>query len=94
MCTCTIPPKIFKLIYRICDDGGSERYLSVNKLGSHQPFAINLSLKPVGLLGVLLRAKQEKLITAVRPLIDRLRDEADFFIHDSLYDEVVLMAGE
>ncbi len=71
---------------------GADRILMDEKKG--RQIAINLSLKPVGLLGVLLRAKQENLIAAVRPLIDRLRDEADFFIHDSLYVEVILMAGE
>ncbi|MBK8426907.1 MAG: DUF3368 domain-containing protein [Lewinellaceae bacterium] len=46
------------------------------------------------MLGVLLRAKQEKLIPLVRPLMDRLLVEADFFIHATLYDEVVRLAGE
>jgi len=54
--------------------------------------AINLSLKPVGVLGILLRAKQENLIPHVRPLMDRLLNEADFFIHTALYDEVLVLA--
>ena len=56
--------------------------------------AIELLLKPVGVLGVLLRAKQENLIPEVTPLLDRLMEEADFFIHENLYYEVKVLAGE
>jgi predicted nucleic acid-binding protein len=71
---------------------GADRILIDERKG--RQIAIDLSLKPVGVLGVLLRAKQEKLIPLVRPLMDRLLVEADFFIHTMLYDEVVLLAGE
>ena len=56
--------------------------------------AIELLLKPVGVLGVLLRAKQDNLIPEVTTLLDRLIDEADFFIHENLYNEVKALAGE
>ena len=56
--------------------------------------AIELLLKPVGVLGVLLRAKQDNLISEVTPLLDRLMEEADFFIHENLYYEVKALAGE
>ena len=71
---------------------GADRILIDERKG--RQIALNLSLKPVGVLGVLLRAKQEKLIPLVRPLMDRLLVEADFFIHATLYDEVVRLAGE
>ena len=56
--------------------------------------AIELLLKPVGVLGVLLRAKQDNLIPEVTILLDRLINEADFFIHKNLYYEVKALAGE
>lgn len=71
---------------------GADRILIDERKG--RQIAISLSLKPVGLLGILLRAKQEKLILQVRPLMDRLLEEADFFIHAALYDEVLVLAGE
>ena len=71
---------------------GADRILMDERKG--RQIAIGLSLKPVGVLGILLRAKQEKLISTVRPLMDRLLEEADFFIHDSLYNEVLILAGE
>lgn len=71
---------------------GADRILIDERKG--RQIALNFSLKPVGVLGILLRAKQEKLIPLVGPLMDRLLVEADFFIHTTLYDEVVRLAGE
>ncbi len=71
---------------------GADRILMDERKG--RQIATNLSLKPVGVLGVLLRAKQEKLIPLVGPVMDRLLVEADFFIHAKLYEEVVRLAGE
>lgn len=56
--------------------------------------AISLGLKPVGVLAMLVRAKQEGFITAVRPLMDRLRAGIDFRISPSLYVEISRLAGE
>lgn len=71
---------------------GADRILIDERKG--RQIALHHALRPVGVLGVLLRAKQEKLIPHVRPLMDRLLDKADFFIHRSLYDEIISMAGE
>jgi len=71
---------------------GAVRILMDERKG--RQFAINLSLKPVGVLGILLRAKQERLIPYIRPLMNRLLDEADFFIHTALYNEIIHIAGE
>lgn len=68
-------------------------YLLIDeKLG--RQMALNHNIKPLGILGVLLRAKQAKMIDSVTPLMDRLRTEAVFFIHQSLYDFVKQQAGE
>ena len=68
-------------------------YLLIDeKLG--RQIALNHNVKPLGVLGVLLRAKQAKMIDLVTPLMDRLRTEAVFFIHQSLYDFVKQEAGE
>ncbi len=56
--------------------------------------AIELSLKPLGVLGILLRAKQDNHIVQVKPLLDRLIDEADFFVHPRLYQDVLKLANE
>jgi len=56
--------------------------------------AIHLGLRPSGLLGVLLRAKKLSLLGAVLPLLDRLRNEADFRVDDELRARISGLAGE
>jgi len=51
-------------------------------------------LKIIGLLGVLLRAKQAGFLPAVKPLIDQLIAETGFRVHASLYQRVLKIAGE
>ena len=53
-----------------------------------------LGLLPIGVLGTLVRAKQRGLVSAVGPLIDRLRGELGFFISAALKDEILRNAGE
>lgn len=42
----------------------------------------------LGLVGVLVQAKRKGLLQEIRPLLDRLRSEAEFFISDALYIRV------
>ncbi len=62
------------------------------KEGRHA--AIRLGLRPLGTLGVLLQAKHCGAIAEVRPLLDALRDQAGFFLGESLYWQVLEQAGE
>lgn len=48
----------------------------------------------VGVAGILIRAKVGKLIPAVRPLLERLRYEAGFWLHPRFEAEVLRLAGE
>jgi len=48
----------------------------------------------IGILGILLKAKQKGLIPAVKPLMERLQLEAGFFIQVRLFQEVLTLAGE
>ncbi len=51
------------------------------------------NVRCLGLLGVLLLAKQAGKVPAIRPLIERLRAES-FFISESLMAEALRLAGE
>lgn len=56
--------------------------------------AQRLGLSIVGILGVLLLAKQRQLITSVKPVMDDLINQANFRIRPRLYTEVLRRAGE
>lgn len=53
-----------------------------------------MGLQPIGILGVLLRAKDEGKIVSVSQDMLRLRHEAGFFIAESLFQRVCELAGE
>ena len=68
-------------------------YLLIDEKDGRQK-ALDYHLKPLGVLGILLRAKEARLISAISPLMDRLRSEAGFHIHQSLYEQVKQIAKE
>lgn len=56
--------------------------------------ATDLGLRITGILGVLLIAKRQNLITAVKPIMDDLRTQASFRISSQLYTDVLNAADE
>ena len=56
--------------------------------------AREMGLKPVGVLGVLLRAKKTGRIASLETAMRALRDEIGFFIADELYKQILEQAGE
>lgn len=56
--------------------------------------ATSYGLQVTGLLGVLVQAKRNNLIEAVKPLVDRAIEQADFRVSDRLYANVLEIAGE
>lgn len=56
--------------------------------------ALSLGLNVVGILGILLIAKQRKLITKIQPLMDNLITKAGFRINQKLYLEILNLAQE
>lgn len=55
--------------------------------------AQRLELEVVGTAGLLLLFKEQKVITEVRPLLDKLRT-LDFRLSERMYNYVLLQAGE
>jgi predicted nucleic acid-binding protein len=85
------------------DRGGSEALALALEVGAEtvlideavgRSAARKLGLAPLGVIGVLVEAKQDGLIGRVGPLVDRLRDEIKFFVSDALRDEAFRLAGE
>jgi uncharacterized protein len=56
--------------------------------------AAHFGLRVIGLLGVLIEAKQRGNIPAVKPILDDLRTKAGFWVSQQLYVRVLQAAGE
>ena len=56
--------------------------------------AIRCGLRVIGLLGLLLRAKDRGMIPAIAPLLDTLEREAGFWMTADLKRRVLDQAGE
>jgi predicted nucleic acid-binding protein len=51
-------------------------------------------LQKTGVIGILIRAKLENKVVSLREELDRLRNEAGFWISDELYQRVLHEVGE
>ncbi|MBG1271320.1 DUF3368 domain-containing protein [Nostoc sp. WHI] len=56
--------------------------------------AARLNLGYTGILGILVEAKSQRLISAVKPLLDALINQAGFWIAEPLYKSVLLLVDE
>ncbi len=71
---------------------GADRILMDEQLGRQK--AIEYKLRPIGVLGILISAKQNGMIDFVKPHLDKLIHDAHFFIHPKLYNEVLKLVNE
>ena len=62
------------------------------KEGRHH--AGRLNVRVMGTVGVLLQAKQNGLLPAVRPALDALRQTASFYLSQAVYAQVLKLTGE
>lgn len=62
------------------------------KEGRHA--AQRLGLRVLGVVGVLLEAKAEGAVFGLRPCLDALRQTAGFYLSDSVYQQVLVLADE
>ena len=53
-----------------------------------------MGLRPVGVLGILLRAKRDGRLDSVEDAMAALRHEAGFFIANELFETILVEAGE
>ncbi|BDA67555.1 hypothetical protein RIVM261_069510 [Rivularia sp. IAM M-261] len=56
--------------------------------------ANRLGLKITGLLGVLVEAKSQNAIVAVKPLIDAMIATSEFRVSTALYNQILMMVNE
>jgi hypothetical protein len=63
-------------------------YLLIDEMEGREA-ALAEGIQVIGLLGVLIKAKNAGLITFLRPIMEDLRVKANFYIHESLYHQVL-----
>ena len=56
--------------------------------------ALQYKLKPIGILGILLEAKNKGLIPNVKDCIENLQIIANFYISKPIYNHILQLAGE
>jgi hypothetical protein len=56
--------------------------------------ADRLGIAHLGVIGLLVRAKQKGILGNVIPLVLRAREELNFFVSDAVIDEVRRIVGE
>lgn len=56
--------------------------------------AKELKLQIIGTLGVLLLAKKKQVVPTIRPLLDNMINVAQYWVSESLYQQVLKQAGE
>ena len=56
--------------------------------------ALHYGINVSGVLGLLLEAKRKGLISAVKPVMDRLINEVEFRVSSQLYTVILQSAGE
>jgi uncharacterized protein len=53
-----------------------------------------MGLQPIGVLGILLRAKKDGRVNSLRECIESLQSEVGFFVADELVQSILKQAGE
>lgn len=94
---------LMTVLRRDLDKGEAATLVLALQLGAHivlldereaRSVADSLNLQVMGVLGVLLRAKSKGHIDLVRPRLEALRAEAGFYVSESLFLDVLGLAGE
>jgi hypothetical protein len=94
---------LVKSLYLELDKGEAEAIILAIEMSAHlilldekrgRNIATKFNLRPLGLLGILIQAKKTGLILAVKPLLDKLRNKAGFWIDSKLYQAVLEAANE
>lgn len=70
----------------------SDDLLMDERLGRRE--AVRLGLSIIGILGILLVAKQRRLIPQVQPVMDALINQAGFRVSLQLYQRILALAQE
>ncbi|MCC7506606.1 MAG: DUF3368 domain-containing protein [Saprospiraceae bacterium] len=56
--------------------------------------AQEMGVKTIGLMGILIKAKNQGLLEKIAPVLEDLTQVAGFWISDKLKEEILILAGE
>lgn len=70
----------------------ADRLIIDERLGRQK--AKQLGVSVIGVLGILIAAKQRNLIKAVKPLLRQLTEQTGFLLDSKLYLEILQIVGE
>jgi hypothetical protein len=70
----------------------ADRLLIDERIGRETALAYGIKIR--GILGILVNAKNQHLISATKPLLDRLINTAGFRVSQALYDRTLQESGE
>ena len=85
------------------DSGEAEAIVLAKELGADalliderkgRKIAVEQGLPVIGLLGVLIAAKNKGIVEGVKPLVDRMMNGNGFRVSPKLYRHVLVVAGE
>jgi len=94
---------LIQLLLRELDQGESEAIALAVELHADallideskgRAVAERMGIERIGALGLLARAKRDRLIPKIKPLLDELRDGLGFYVSDSFYAAFIRSAGE
>jgi predicted nucleic acid-binding protein len=95
--------KLARALRRELDDGEAEAIALALQLKIEtilmderdgRSIAKSMGLNPIGVIGILIRAKQNGSIKSVKDMLNKLKNEAGFYITDSLYHNILSETGE
>jgi len=81
-----------QLLQTLCLSLTADALLVDESLG--RAVAVRLGLRTIGILGILVEARARSLIPTVAPVLDRLEQEAGFWIAPALRTRVLQLAKE
>ena len=80
------------------DRGESEAIALMNEIGADYLLiderigtrvARTYGIQTIGLLGILIKCKQKGIVESIKPIIQKLRTEAGFWISEKLYQRIL-----
>lgn len=80
------------LLHQIYGKIKANRLIIDERLGRQK--ALQLGISVIGVLGILIAAKQRNLIYTVKPLLHQLTEQTGFWLNSQLYREILQIVGE